>query len=315
MFKYICKRVIFLFFVMFGVSLLTFGMVHLTPGDPAEILLRMEGINATPQAVEALREKLGLNNPLPVQYGHWISKVVRGDLGVSFETGRPVLEELGQRLPATVELTVAGTIVVLLISLPLGLFSAVFKNTLIDHLGRFFALVGASLPSFWLGLILIYILAVKYSLLPVMGRGGLSHLVLPALTLGLGMSATYARLLRASMLEILGLDFIQAARARGLTENTVLLGHAFKNALLPLVTAFGMSLGHLMGGTVIVETIFAWPGMGHYLVDSIFGRDYAVVQGYVLMMALIFVVLNLLVDISYAYIDPRMRIAKKGEDQ
>lgn len=300
---------------MFGVSLLTFGMVHLTPGDPAEILLRMEGINATPQAVEALREKLGLNNPLPVQYGHWISKVVRGDLGVSFETGRPVLEELGQRLPATVELTVAGTIVVLLISLPLGLFSAVFKNTLIDHLGRFFALVGASLPSFWLGLILIYILAVKYSLLPVMGRGGLSHLVLPALTLGLGMSATYARLLRASMLEILGLDFIQAARARGLTENTVLLGHAFKNALLPLVTAFGMSLGHLMGGTVIVETIFAWPGMGHYLVDSIFGRDYAVVQGYVLMMALIFVVLNLLVDISYAYIDPRMRIAKKGEDQ
>lgn len=315
MFKYICKRVVFLFFVMFGVSLLTFGMVHLTPGDPAEILLRTEGINATPQAVEALREKLGLNNPLPVQYGHWISKVVRGDLGVSYETGRPVLEELGQRLPATVELTVAGTIVVLLVSLPLGLLSAVFKNTLIDHLGRLFALVGASLPSFWLGLILIYILAVKYSLLPVMGRGGLAHLVLPALTLGLGMSATYARLLRASMLEILGLDFIQAARARGLTENTILLGHALKNALLPLVTAFGMSLGHLLGGTVIVETIFAWPGMGHYLVDSIFGRDYAVVQGYVLLMALIFVILNLLVDISYAFIDPRMRIAKKGEDQ
>lgn len=315
MFKYICKRVVFLFFVMFGVSLLTFGMVHLTPGDPAEILLRTEGINATPQAVEDLREKLGLNNPLPVQYGHWISKVVRGDLGVSFETGRPVLEELGQRLPATVELTVAGTSVVVLISLPLGLLSAVYKNTLIDHLGRFFALVGASLPSFWLGLILIYILAVKYSLLPVMGRGSPAHLVLPALTLGLGMSATYARLLRASMLEILGLDFIQAARARGLTENTVLLGHAFKNALLPLVTAFGMSLGHLLGGTVIVETIFAWPGMGHYLVDSIFGRDYAVVQGYVLLMALIFVILNLLVDISYAFIDPRMRIAKKGEEQ
>lgn len=300
---------------MFGVSLLTFGMVHLTPGDPAEILLRMEGINATPEAVEALREKLGLNNPLPVQYGHWISKVLGGDLGVSFETGRPVLEELGQRLPATVELTVAGTMVVLLVSLPLGLLSAVYKNTLVDHIGRFFALVGASVPSFWLGLILIYFLAVKYQLLPVMGRGSPAHLVLPALTLGLGMSATYARLLRASMLEILGLDFIQAARARGLTENAVLLGHAFKNALLPLVTAFGMSLGHLLGGTVIVETIFAWPGMGHFLVDSIFGRDYAVVQSYVLLMAFIFVILNLLVDISYAFIDPRMRVAKKGEDQ
>ncbi|AFQ42601.1 nickel ABC transporter permease [Desulfosporosinus meridiei] len=315
MFKYVCKRVVFLFFVMFGVSLLTFGMVHLTPGDPAEILLRMEGINATPEAVEALREKLGLNNPLPVQYGHWISKVLGGDLGVSFETGRPVLEELGQRLPATVELTVAGTMVVLLVSLPLGLLSAVYKNTLVDHIGRFFALVGASVPSFWLGLILIYFLAVKYQLLPVMGRGSPAHLVLPALTLGLGMSATYARLLRASMLEILGLDFIQAARARGLTENAVLLGHAFKNALLPLVTAFGMSLGHLLGGTVIVETIFAWPGMGHFLVDSIFGRDYAVVQSYVLLMAFIFVILNLLVDISYAFIDPRMRVAKKGEDQ
>ncbi|WP_345788200.1 nickel ABC transporter permease [Desulfosporosinus youngiae] len=312
--RYICKRVVVLFFVLVGVSLLTFGMVHLTPGDPAEILLRTEGIDATPQAVEELREKLGLNHPLPLQYRNWIGKVLRGDLGVSFETGLPVLQELKLRMPATLELTVAGTIVVLLVSLPLGLVSALFKNTFVDHLSRFFALLGASLPSFWLGLIMIYLLAVKYSLLPVMGRGSLAHLVLPSLTLGLGMSATYARLLRASMLEVLGQDFIQAARARGLRENTVLLGHAFKNALLPLVTAFGMSLGHLLGGTVIVETIFAWPGMGHYLVDSIFGRDYAVVQGYVLLMALIFVVINLLVDISYAFIDPRMRLGKKGAE-
>ncbi|EHQ91109.1 ABC-type dipeptide/oligopeptide/nickel transport system, permease component [Desulfosporosinus youngiae DSM 17734] len=314
MLRYICKRVVVLFFVLVGVSLLTFGMVHLTPGDPAEILLRTEGIDATPQAVEELREKLGLNHPLPLQYRNWIGKVLRGDLGVSFETGLPVLQELKLRMPATLELTVAGTIVVLLVSLPLGLVSALFKNTFVDHLSRFFALLGASLPSFWLGLIMIYLLAVKYSLLPVMGRGSLAHLVLPSLTLGLGMSATYARLLRASMLEVLGQDFIQAARARGLRENTVLLGHAFKNALLPLVTAFGMSLGHLLGGTVIVETIFAWPGMGHYLVDSIFGRDYAVVQGYVLLMALIFVVINLLVDISYAFIDPRMRLGKKGAE-
>jgi peptide/nickel transport system permease protein len=312
-FKYISKRILFLFFVMLGVSLLTFSMTHLTPSDPAKVILRTEGIDATLEAVEAMREKLGLNDTLPVQYGKWLSKVVRGDLGDSYITGRPVLQELRQRLPATVELTVAGTVVVLLVSLPLGLFSAVFKNTFLDHFSRFFALAGASLPSFWLGLIFIYIFAVKHSLLPVMGRGSPAHLVLPGLTLGLGMSATYARLLRASMLEVLGQDFIQAARARGLRESTVLLGHGFKNALLPLVTAFGMSLGHLLGGTVIVETIFAWPGMGKYLVDSIFGRDYAVVQGYALLMALIFVALNVLVDISYTFIDPRMRLAKKGE--
>lgn len=315
MLGYICKRLLVLVFVLAGVSLLTFAMVHLTPGDPAEILLRTEGIDATPQAVAELREKLGLNDPLPRQYGRWMGKVLRGDLGISYETGIPVLEELKMRLPATLELTAAGTVVVLVVSLPLGMLSALFKNTFIDHLGRFLALLGASLPSFWLGLILIYVLAVKYAWLPVMGRGSLAHLLMPALTLGLGMSATYARLLRASLLEVLGQDFIQAARARGLRENTVLLRHAFQNALLPLVTAFGMSLGHLLGGTVIVETIFSWPGLGHYLVDAIFGRDYAVVQGYVLLMAFIFVVINLGVDISYTLIDPRMRLAKKGEEE
>ncbi|KJF26986.1 nickel transporter permease NikB [Clostridium aceticum] len=306
---------VFLLLVMLGVSFLAFSMSHLTPGDPAEVILRMDSIDPTPEAVALMRERMGLNDPVLVQYGKWLLKAVQGDLGVSFRTRRSVLEELLQRLPATVELTLAGTVVLLLVSIPLGLLSAFYKNTKIDHFSRFFALIGASLPSFWLGLIFIYFFAVKYSLFPVMGRGSMLHLVLPGLTLGLGMSATYARLLRASMLEVLGQDFIQVARARGLKEKTILIGHALKNALLPLVTIFGMSLGHLLGGTVIVETIFAWPGIGKYLVDSIFTRDYPVVQGYVLLMALIFVTVNLMVDISYTFIDPRMRLSGKGESK
>jgi peptide/nickel transport system permease protein len=314
MFEYVCKRMALLIFVMIGVSLLTFSMNHFTPGDPAEVILRMDGIDATPEAVAAVREKLGFNDPLAIQYGRWLGRIVRGDLGYSYISGLPVLEELMARFPATAELTLAGTIVVLLIFLPLGICSAVYKNRLIDHFSRFFALVGASLPSFWLGLVLMYLFAVKYDLFPVMGRGTSAHLVLPGLTLGLGMSATYARLLRASLLEVLGQDYIQAARARGLRERTILVGHALKNGLLPLVTAFGMGLGHLLGGTVLVETIFSWPGVGKYLVNSIFGRDYVVIQGYVLFMALIFVTINLIVDLSYSFIDPRIRLSENRGD-
>lgn len=313
MFRYFLKRMSFLLWVMLGVSFLAFIMSYLTPGDPAEIILRMDNIDPTPEAVAAMRDRIGLNDPILVQYGKWLLRVSRGDLGTSFRTGRLVKQELWQRIPATLELASAGLAVLLFISLPLGLCAALYKNTIIDHFSRFFALAGASLPSFWLGLIFIYLFSVKLSIFPVMGRGTRMHLVLPGLTLGLGMSATYARLLRASMLEVLGQDFIQVARARGLGEKAVLLRHGLKNALLPLVTALGMSLGHLLGGTVIVETIFAWPGMGKYLVDAIFSRDYPVVQGYVLMMAFIFVTINLLVDISYGVIDPRIRLLGKEE--
>lgn len=306
--KYIVKRLLYLFVVMLGVSILTFSISQLTPGDPAELLLRESGVEPTREAVEAMREHLGLNDPLVVRYGKWLWAVLQGDFGKSFRTGQPVFEEITQRFPATVELTIAGLAVMLSIALPVGILSALFKNTFMDHLSRLFALLGASLPSFWLGLLLIYYFAVKLSLLPVMGRGSLLHLILPALTLGLGMSATYARLLRASMLEVLGQDYIQAARARGLREQTVLVKNALKNALLPVVTAFGMSLGHLLGGTVIVETIFAWPGVGRFVVQAIFNRDYPVIQGYVLFMALIFVLVNLAVDISYKYFDPRIRL-------
>jgi len=306
--KYAIKRLSYLFLVMLGVSVLTFGISQLAPGDPAEILIRERGLEPSLEAIEAVREELGLNDPLPVQYGRWLLQVVQGDFGRSYRTERPVLNEITSRFPATLQLTLAGLAVMVFISLPVGVLAAIYKNSFIDHISRVFALIGASIPSFWLGLILIYYFAVQLSLLPVMGRGTPAHLILPALTLGTGMSATYARLLRASMLEVLGQDYIQAVRSRGLKESMIITRHALKNALLPVITAFGMSLGHLLGGTVIIETIFAWPGVGRFVVESIFNRDYPVIQGYVLFMALIFVTVNLTVDLSYRFFDPRIRL-------
>jgi peptide/nickel transport system permease protein len=293
---------------MLGVSILTFGMSHLAPGDPAELILRARGVEPTVDTIQIMREQMGLDTPLIVQYGKWMQNVLQGDLGNSYRTGRPVSQEIFRRFPATLELTLAGFLVIVLISLPAGILAALYKNTFIDHFSRLFALLGSSVPSFWLGLMLIYFFAIHLSLFPVMGRGEINHLVLPALTLGLGMSAQYARLLRASMLEVLGQEFIQATRARGLKEHTIIIFNALKNALLPVVTSLGISLGHLLGGAVIVESIFTWPGVGKFVVDSIFNRDYPVIQGYVLLMALIFVLVNLLVDLTYTLIDPRIRL-------
>lgn len=296
--------------VMLGVSIITFMLINLAPGDPAEVILRSGGIEPTPEAVEALREELGLHDPVYVRYGKWLWDILHLDFGRSFQTGLPVIEEIADRFPATLELTLAGILVMLFISFPTGILSAVYKNTILDYLGRAVALLGASLPSFWLGLLLIYYVAVKLGLLSVMGRGGWSHRILPAFTLGFGMAATYARLLRASMLEVLGQEYILAARARGLKERAIILQNALKNALLPVVTAFGTSFGYLLGGTVIVETVFAWPGLGKFLVEAIFNRDYPVIQGYVLFMAFVFVFTNLAVDISYQLLDPRIRLER-----
>lgn len=307
---YLLKRLVYLLPVMLGVSVITFGLINLAPGDPAEIILRTGGIEPTREAVEVLREELGLNNPIYIQYGRWLWNALHLDLGNSFRTGQPVFVEILHRFPATLELTMAAMFFMLLLAVPIGIVAALYRHTLIDHLGRIFALVGASLPSFWLGLILISCISVKWGLLPVMGRGGWKHLVLPAITLGFGMAAVYMRLLRACMLDVLNQDFIKVARAKGLKEKWVIGRHALKNALLPVVTLFGMSFGNLLGGAVIVETIFAWPGVGKFVVDAIFNRDYPVIQGYVLLMSLVFVLVNLLVDISYVFLDPRIRLER-----
>lgn len=310
--SYLFRRILYLLPVMLGVSIITFALINLAPGDPAEIILRADGMEPTAEAVAVLREELGLNDPLYIQYGRWLWGVLHLDLGESFRTGRPVAEELFSRLPATLELTCAALVFMVILAVPAGILSALYRHTLVDHLGRLGALAGASLPGFWLGLVLIYLFSVKLGILPVMGRGGLEHLVLPAVTLGFGMAAVYARVLRAGMLDVLGQDYIKVARAKGLKEKWVIGRHALKNALLPAVTLLGMSFGHLLGGAVIVETIFAWPGVGKFAVESIFNRDYPVIQGYALFMAVVFVLANLLVDISYVFLDPRIRL-ERGE--
>lgn len=308
--RYLLKRLFYLLPVMLGVSVVTFGLMYLAPGDPAEIILRAGGVEPTREAVNALREELGLNDPVYIQYLRWLWDAAHLDFGASFRTGLPVTEEILSRFPATLELTLAAMGFMALVALPAGVLSALYRHAFIDHLTRFFALVGASLPGFWKGLMLIYLFAVVWGLLPVMGRGGIRHLVLPALTLGFGMAAVYTRIIRAGMLEVLGRDYIKLARAKGLKEKWVIGRHALRNALLPAVTLFGLSFGHLLGGTVIVETVFAWPGVGRFVVEAIFSRDYPVIQGYAMFMACIFVLANLLVDLSYTLLDPRIRLER-----
>jgi peptide/nickel transport system permease protein len=305
---YILKRIAFFIFVMIGVSLIAFSLINLAPGDPAEIVLSQGGGTPTPEAVEKLRKELGLDDPLIVQYGRWLSRAARFDFGNSFLTEKPVGDELLARFPRTLLLAISAVVFALFLSIPTGILAALYHRRFADHLGRLGALLGASIPNFWLGLFLIHLFAVKLKLLPSAGCDGFSHLILPAVTLGFGMAAIYARLLRVSLLEILSQEFIKVARAKGLTEKLVIGRHALKNALLPVITAFGVSFGHLLGGTVIVETIFAWPGIGQFAVDAIFSRDYPVIQGFVFFTAVIFVGLNLLIDISYCFFDPRVRL-------
>jgi peptide/nickel transport system permease protein len=305
---YLVRRLLSLIPVWLGLSLLAFGLSQLTPGDPAEQMLSREtGEPPTIEAIEALREELGLNDPLLVQYGRWLLRVVQGDLGVSFRYRQPVLELLATRFPATLEIAVGALLVSLAIALPAGALAALKRNSSVDHLARLGALLGASLPSFWLGYLLMLALAVELRLLPVAGRGSFRHLVLPCLTLGLGAAAIQARLVRSSMLEVLGEDYIRSARAKGLAERAVVLRHALRNALIPLITVAGLRFAALLGGTVVIETVFAWPGVGKLVVDSIFDRDYPMIQGYVLFTGTVFVLINLSVDLLYRWFDPRIR--------
>ncbi|HHW74925.1 MAG TPA: ABC transporter permease [Firmicutes bacterium] len=309
--RYLLNRLLILIPVMLGVCFITFLMVELTPGDPAEIILLKRDIGVTPEALAVARRQLGMEGPVLQRFINWLGRAARGDLGYSYTSGEAVAKEIFRRLPATLELAAGGLLVMLFLALSLGILAALFPRTAIDHLSRLTALLGASLPSFYLGLLLICYLAVPSPYLQVMGLGGLSHLLLPSLTLGFGLAAVYARLLRSSLLEVLQLDFIRAARARGLREAVVIGKHALRNALIPLVTVFGITVGGLLGGTVVVEQVFAWPGVGRLAVQAIFDRDIPVIQGYALFMALIYVLVNLAVDISYRYLDPRIKLGRK----
>ncbi|VVM33971.1 Dipeptide transport system permease protein DppB (TC 3.A.1.5.2) [Terribacillus sp. AE2B 122] len=297
-------------FVLF-VTFFSFLFLRLAPGDPALTILNVDELNVSQEQVEALREDMGFNDPLLVQYGKWLLDFVQLDFGNSYITSQPVSEMLLTGLPATLELTIGSLIVMLLVAIPLGSLSALYKGSWIDHISRYFSIIGAAVPSFWLGLILIDVFAVKLSWFPTMGRDSLLSLVLPAVTLGLAIAGVYVRLLRSSLLESLGQEFVRAARARGISERRIFFSHAFRYSLPPVITVFGVSLGSLIGGVVVVEVLFAYPGVGKLVVDSIRQRDYPLIQGYIVLMAAIVFVVNTLVDLSYRYVNPELRLKER----
>lgn len=312
MLKYILKRLLLVFVVVLGVTVVTFSAMQSAPGDPAEMIaVARYGEDLTQEEIEWVRVTEGLDAPVYIQYLRWLGHVLRLDLGKSLITYEDVLEEILTRFPATLVLATSSLILSLLIAVPTGIISAVRRNTIVDNACMTGALLGVSMPNFWLGLLLIWLFALSLGLLPSFGYGGIKHLILPTITLGTSMAAITTRLTRSSMLDVLNQDYIVTAKAKGLDERTILLKHALKNAMLPVITFVGLQLGFLLGGAVIVETIFAWPGIGRLLVDSIYARDFALVQGCVLFIAVIFALANLAVDILYAYLDPRIRYEKK----
>lgn len=289
---------------MLGVVTVVFLIVHLIPGDPVEIML---GEQALAVDREALRHEMGLDKPIHLQYVAFLKGLVRGDLGQSLHTKQPVLTSIARRLPATIELAAAAMAVALLLAIPLGLLAAYKKDSLVDQGSMVFALLGISMPNFWLGPLLIIVFSLKLGWFPVSGRGSLAHVVLPAITLGTAMAAILTRMTRASMLDVIQSDYITTARAKGVRESLVVLKHAFRNALIPVVTIVGLQIGSLLAGSIITETIFAWPGIGRLTIQAINARDYPLVQGCVLIIALGYVLVNFATDLLYGLIDPRIR--------
>jgi peptide/nickel transport system permease protein len=291
--------------VMLGVALLVFLLLHLVPGDPVELML---GDSARPADRAALRQALGLDRPLTAQLADWLGGLARLDLGDSLFSRRPVTELLAERVPATLELAAAALLLALLLALPLGVLAARHQGRSLDRGAMAFSLLGVSIPNFWLGPLLILLFSLGLGWTPVSGREGPASLVLPALTLGASLAAVLARMVRGSLLEVLGEDYIRTARAKGLGEGRVLWRHALGNAWLPVLTLLGLQLGALLGGAVITETVFDWPGLGSLLVEAIQRRDYPVVQGCVLLVSLTYVGVNTLTDLVYGWVDPRIRL-------
>ena len=307
MLQYILKRLWHTVYVVIGISMISFFFIHLS-GDP--VLLMLPG-DASDQEIEELREQLGFNDPLYVQYFRFASKAIRGDFGESLYYHVPVMELVIERLPASLELAVAAMVFALVLVVPIGIISAVRRGSMLDMGSMLGALLGLSMPHFWLGIMLMLLFSVHLGWLPTSGRGTMAHLIMPAVSLGLSLMAMFARLTRSVMLEVLSLDYIRTARAKGLREEIVISKHALKNALIPLVTVAGMQFGFLIGGTVIIETVFAWPGLGRLVIQAIFSRDYPLVQAIVFILSLLFVGMNLLVDILYVYLDPQISYSEE----
>lgn len=312
MLRYICKRLLALVPLLLGVSLIVFLLLRLGDNDPAMSYLRLSGIPPTDQALAEARLELGLDDPLPAQYLSWLGRAVRLDFGRSYVTGAPVTEHLLHYLPNTLYLAGVSVLLTILLSVPLGMLAAVYKDRWPDHLSRVLAYVGVSTPSFWLGFLMVLFFSVYLGWLPSMGLGGLSHVIMPALSIALMSTCINMRLIRGSMLEQMNQRHVLYARIRGLGQRRIVTRHVFVNGLVPVITAMGMHIGEILGGAVVAEVVFSWPGVGRYAVSALFNRDFPVMQCFVLMMTVIFVLCNLAADILYAAVDPRLRLDGNG---
>ncbi len=308
MLKFIVKRLLALIPVLIGVTFLVYFIMSLAPGDPARLIL---GEQARPEDIEALREEMGLNDPFLVQYGRYMFKLVQGDMGTSYKTKNPVSTEVFARVPNTVKLAGCATLLSIVLALPLGVMAAVKQNTLFDGISMFIALLGVSMPVFWMGLLLILLFALRLGWFPVSGAEGWKSLVLPSFALGFLHMAAIARTTRSSMLETIRQDYIRTVRAKGVSQGKVITKHALKNALIPTITVIGLQIGAMMGGSVLTESVFAWPGIGRLMVSSIQGRDVPMVLGCILLFSIAFSVINLIVDVLYGFVDPRVKAQYK----
>ncbi|WP_082389462.1 nickel ABC transporter permease [Lysinibacillus sp. ZYM-1] len=307
------KRIFTLPFVLLGVSILTFVFIRFVPVEPAEVILRLARVAPTTEAIEALREELGTDKPFILQYLLWVKGVVKLDFGTSFVSKLPVAQELLAKLPATIELAITAFVLILALSIPLGIISALYKHSIIDKIIRFFTVMSVSLPTFWLGFILLYLFSLKFGIFPTNGKGTLAHLVLPAFTLALPTIGLFVQFIRSAIIEELQQPYVKYAQLRGLKNSDILIRHVWRNAAIPLTTLLGMTLGNLLGGAVIVEQVFSWPGLGRYLIESIINRDYPVVQCYVLMIACIYVLANLGTDVLHRLLDPHLMMKDRRD--
>jgi peptide/nickel transport system permease protein len=305
---YALTRIFSGFVVILGVSLLVFLLIHLVPGDPIELML---GENAQVKDKQILRSQLGLDQPISTQLFHYYQKLSQFDLGESIHSNKPIVDILAEKIPATALLASVSLVVSVLIAIPLGVMAAIHKGETVDHAAMTFSLIGVSIPNFWLGPLLILFFSLYLGWLPVSGNEHFAAIILPAITLGTAMAAILSRMVRSTLLEVLGEDYVRTARAKGLPEKVVVYKHALRNAMLPVITILGLQLGTLLGGAVITETVFSWPGIGSEMVDGIQKRDYPVVQACVLLISMTYVVVNIVTDIIYAWVDPRIRLAEK----
>lgn len=298
------KRIITLPFILLGISIVTFIFIRFVPVEPAEVILRMSKVPLTEEAIQALREELGTDKPLVIQYFIWLVGVLQLDFGVSFVSKLPVSQEIFSKLPATIELAFAAFLLIVVCSIPMGIMSAIYKQSIIDKIISFLSMFSVSIPTFWLGFLLIYIFSLKLGIFPTNGRGELAHIILPAAALALPVIGLFTQVIRTSVIEEWQNTYVQYAKLRGLKNTAILIQHVLKNAAIPLVTMIGMTLGNLLGGAVIVEQVFSWPGIGRYLIESIMNRDYPVVQSYVLIIGVIYVLANLFTDVLHRWLDP-----------